>query len=260
MAPKKLHDYVSRDKKPSPLGKSIFASLRVVDVFWQYHLLSRGWGLEFIKTLGGHPVSFSRVWSHAGNHLQPYYCLIWLLSFGSTLKQLATIVLITEQAFPVSTALFVPAFNTLCNSANTLLSLWALASPAPESDSIMDILQKPVLVIGLGLYVIGILTEAVSEFQRKSFKQDPANKGKPYGGGLFSLATNINYGGYTLWRAGYALVAGGWPWGILTFGFFFNDFASRGVPVMDEYLVGRYGEAYTEIKARVKYSLFPGIY
>lgn len=49
----------------------------------------------------------------------------------------------------------------------------------------------------------GILLELVSELQRKRFKDDPANKGKPYAGGLFSLARSINYGGYTLWRGGY---------------------------------------------------------
>jgi steroid 5-alpha reductase family enzyme len=58
--------------------------------------------------------------------------------------------------------------------------------------------------------------ELVSEIQRKFFKDRPENKGKPHGGGLFGLATNVNYGGYTLWRAGCACAASGPVWGVAT--------------------------------------------
>ena len=79
----------------------------------------------------------------------------------------------------------------------------------------------------------------MSEIQRKVFKDKPENKGKPYGGGLFGLATNINYGGYTLWRAGYAVAAAGLPWGALVGAFFFYDFTTRAIPALDQYCTDR---------------------
>jgi steroid 5-alpha reductase family enzyme len=98
---------------------------------------------------------------------------------------------------------------------------------------------SPPIAVGIASYAIGLSVEAISEFQRKAFKQDPKNKGNPYGGGLFSLATNINYGAYTIWRAAYACTCGGFIWGATTFTFFFRDFATRGVPVLDEYMTQR---------------------
>ena len=108
---------------------------------------------------------------------------------------------------------------------------------APASAA--ELSSSPTFLLGVGMYAVGMLTEVISEFQRKAFKADPANKGKPYGGGLFSLATNINYGGYTVWRAGYAITAAGLPWGAVVGGWFFYDFATRGVPVLDQYCTER---------------------
>ena len=139
---------------------------------------------------------------------------------------------------PPKMAVRVSAFNTLFNSANTLLSLWAVSSMAPVYvEEVSE--DDRVFAVGVGLYVVGMLTEAVAEVQRRAFKARPENKGKPYSGGLFSLATNINYGGYTLWRAGYAITAAGLPWGLVVAGFFFYDFAKRGVPVLDQYCTER---------------------
>ena len=67
--------------------------------------------------------------------------------------------------------------------------------------------------MGLGLYTVGIVTEFVSEKQRKVWKDRPDNRGKAYGGGLFGMAMNINYGSYTLSRAGYPMAAGEPVWG-----------------------------------------------
>lgn len=120
-----------------------------------------------------------------------------------------------------------------------LFSLWSATSQTPASDGWTGIFCTPSVAIGVGAYLIGISTELLSELQRQRFKKDPANKGKPYGGGLFSLATNINYGAYTLWRGGFALATGGWAWGLFTFSFFFYDFATRGVPVLDRYCTER---------------------
>ena len=116
---------------------------------------------------------------------------------------------------------------------------------ALQRQSLVPSLSSPLVLSGLGAYVVGLLAEAVSEIQRKQFKDDPTIKGKPYGGGLFSLATNINYGAYTVWRAYYATAFGGLVWGATTFAFFFTDFASRGVPVLDQYVTQRVSFPFT---------------
>lgn len=279
-----LRDNVSRVKESSPAGKSVFVGLRAADVFWQYNLLYRGWGIQLIEKLGGHAVHSSLALSPGTlARLQPYYGLVALLSLGSSLKQIIHILFVSEQAMDVGSGITIAFFNTVFNTVNTVLSVWMVTSPVGmglDATNLLRALQSPQIAVGLGLYTIGIVIEAVSEFQRLAFKRDPKNKGQPYSGGLFSLATNINYGAYTIWRGAYALTCGGLIWGATTFGFFFHDFATRGVPVLDEYLSQRvspadqrvfvmainqdflpqYGDAYQQIKSRVRYSLIPGIY
>lgn len=243
MPAKQLRDNVSRVKEPSPVGKAAFVGLRAADVFWQYNFLYRGWGIRLIEKIGGHAVHSSLVLSPLTlTRLQPYYGLVTLLSLGSSIKQVLHIVFVSEQAMDVGSGFTIALFNTIFNTVNTLLSLWAVTSPVAsglDSTNSVNILLSPPIVVGIAAYGIGLLVEAISEFQRRAFKQDPKNKGKPYGGGLFSLATNINYGAYTIWRAAYALTCGGFVWSATTFTFFFHDFATRGVPVLDEYMCQR---------------------
>ncbi|KAE9393190.1 hypothetical protein BT96DRAFT_1052407 [Gymnopus androsaceus JB14] len=79
--------------------------------------------------------------------------------------------------------------------------------------------------------------------QRLSFKRDARNKGQVYTGGLFGLARHINYGGYVLWRAGFATAAAGC--GLVIAGFFTFDFLKRGILELDEYCGKRYAQAWT---------------
>lgn len=243
MTTRQLRDNVSRVKQPSPLGKSVFVGLRVADVFWQYNLLYRGWGIKLIEKIGGHTMNSSLVLSPISlTQLQPYYGLVTLLALGSSIKQILHIVLVSEQAMDVGSGFTIALFNTIFNTVNTLLSLWAVTSPITPDLDLTNLTSTPLsprITIGLAAYGLGLSVEAISEFQRKAFKQNPKNKGKPYGGGLFSWATNINYGAYTIWRAAYALTCGGFVWGATTFAFFFWDFATRGVPVLDEYMCQR---------------------
>ena len=149
-------------------------------------------------------------------------------------------------------AVGIALFNTVNNSINTLLFTIAASNPTyipPYS-----------IYIGAILYTVGILVEPISEVQRKMFKDKPDNKGKPYAGGLFSLARNINYGGYTLWRSGMAFAAGGVVWGTLIGSFFAFDFATRAIPVLEEYCENKYGDQYKRIEKDVPCRLFPGIY
>lgn len=91
------------------------------------------------------------------------------------------------------------------------------------------------MIIGTLLFDFGITIESAAEIQRRAFKRDLRNAGKPFSGGLFGLARNINYGGHVLWKMGNALAAGGWVWGFLVGGGHLYDFVTRGVPVLDGY-------------------------
>lgn len=216
-----------------------FVGLRAADAILQYNLLQRGWAVSLLKLIGATAVNSNMVVHKSTGQLQPYYAIISLMAFGSSLKQILNILVVGEQEMSPSSAIVIALFNTACNSLNTILSIWPVTAQAPGPVSFFGILQHPLLLASVGFYMAGILVEMVSELQRRSFKKDPANKGKPYAGGLFSTARHINYGAYTIWRAAYAFTAAGWPWAVGVFSFFFYDFAARGVPVLDKYLLDR---------------------
>ena len=249
----KVVDYVDRSNKdPSPLGRSIFVGLRAADAVLQFSILQRGWGTYLIQRLGGNVVPFAtpRDASVAFFGLGPYPAIMAALAAGSSVKQIIHMVGIGETVLSPQMATLIGVFNTVHNTLNTLFSIWSVTSAAPQmatqSASLTDVItSSPMLMLGLGLYTVGICTELVSEIQRKRFKDKPENKGKPYGGGLFGLATNINYGGYTLWRTGYAVAAAGLPWGALVGAFFFYDFSTRAIPVLDQYCTDRVCHSHT---------------
>jgi len=174
-------------------------------------------------------------------HLSPYRLILLGMSIGSSLKQIFWQTYIANEEMPVSTAVMVGAFNTVCNSLNTLMFICSATSVAygrGEGPNWEGWPGTP-LVVGGSMFVAGMLTETVSEVQRKIFKDKPENKGRVYTGGLFGLARHINYGGYTIWRAGFALASAGWIWAAVVGAFFAYDFATRGIPVLDEYCGNR---------------------
>jgi hypothetical protein len=232
-------------KGPSPVATTIFVGLRTADVLLQYGILSRGWATSLISRLGGQPTSPLALPGTASIlGLQPYHAIAVSMALGSAIKHIVWMLFVNEQVMPLSGAFIISAFNTCINSISTVLSVWALTSLAPPPTATLDgyfktLLSNPTIVIAIALYTTGVLTETVSEFQRKAFKSKKENKGKPYGGGLFSWATNINYGGYTLWRAGYAMFCAGWGWGLGLGALMGWDFATRAIPILDTYCTGR---------------------
>lgn len=76
----------------------------------------------------------------------------------------------------------------------------------------------PLTWIGVALWLVGFLFEAVGDWQLSRFKADPANKGKVLNTGLWRYTRHPNYfGNFTLWWGFYlvALSAGGW-WTIVS--------------------------------------------
>lgn len=236
---KELVDNVSRVKRFNVIGTTLFVGLRAADTLLQYALIQRGWAQKAIEFVGGTTLDPTMVINSSTSQLSPYYGIVTFMAFGSSLKQIFTVLVLTEQDMPPSSAIIIALFNTVFNSVNTGLSLWSATSAMSSATTLSEVLRSPRVAGGLAFYLVGILTEAVSEIQRMRFKKDPANKGKPYAGGLFSLARHINYGGYTVWRAAYAFTCGSWAAAIPIFTFFFYDFAARGVPVLDVYLSDR---------------------
>ncbi|KAF2125392.1 hypothetical protein P153DRAFT_370060 [Dothidotthia symphoricarpi CBS 119687] len=257
----KKRDLISRgDYTSTPAGKAAFFLLRAIEPLLQYSILAYGVGTPLLHRVGlrtlppGLPAT-TGIAAIDGLGLSPYRLVLLGMSVGSAVKQNLWVTLLSGEPMTVGNAFLVGAFNAVCNSLNTYAFLLSATSASTESD-----FPQPSLVVGSTLYVVGILTELVAEAQRKRFKMDPKNKGKPYTGGLWQFARHINYGGYTLWRAGYALASGGWAFGAVVGAFFLYDFATRGVPILNEYCEKRYGRDWEKFKRDTKYRLIPFIY
>ena len=241
------------ERKSTPLGTCMFIGLRAADVLLQRYILLNAPLTPLLRSLNitPSPAPAGGAVSPALG-LSPYQSVLLAMSAGSAIKQIYWLLFLSFEPMYPFNSIFIAGFNTMSNSLNTLLftaNLPYMLQQYPEQ-----------IYIGAGLYFVGILIETVAEIQRRSFKDDPRNKGKPYSGGLFSLARSINYGGYTLWRGGFALAAGGSIWGaFIAFGMAY-DFATRAIPVMDEYCSGRYGAQWTRVKEKVPYKLLPYVY
>lgn len=232
----------TRRKGPSTAGTMAFLGLRALDLPFQWWLLSTGSGI--LERFGATAVRHSGNTTFLG--LSPYQSVVLGLAFGSAAKQAYWKLFIGDTVVPVPFAVGIAAYNTILNSLNTFLALWTVTSQQPIDQSSLRAFFTtcpPALPVGLALYSVGLFTEWYCEVQRKSFKQDPSNKGKPYAGGLFSLARNINYGGYTLWRSGYSLICGGWIWAGIMCTWLAGDFINRAIPSMDAYCEKRVSNA-----------------
>ncbi|KAF2448865.1 hypothetical protein P171DRAFT_220769 [Karstenula rhodostoma CBS 690.94] len=256
----KKKDLISRgDYTPTPVGKLVFVLARAIDPFIQYSIL-HGAGTGLLHQIGlrtlppGVPAN-TGIGALDGLGLSPYRLVLLGMAVGSAVKQDIWAVALSGEPMNVSNAIAISIFNTVFNSINSYAFLIRATSASLESN-----FPQPALLVGGVLYVTGLLTELISEVQRKQFKMDPKNKGKPYTGGLWSFARHINYGGYTIWRGAYALTGGGWVMGAIVGTFFFADFARRAVPVLNEYCEKRYGEDWDKFKKQTKYRLIPGIY
>jgi steroid 5-alpha reductase family enzyme len=69
--------------------------------------------------------------------------------------------------------------------------------------------------VGAGIWLVGILGEALADWQLNKFKNNPANKGKTFRGGLWRYSRHPNYFFEWVMWVGYAVFALGSPWGWL---------------------------------------------
>jgi protein-S-isoprenylcysteine O-methyltransferase Ste14 len=257
----KKKDLIARgDYTPTPTGKITFFVLRAVEPYLQYSILAHGLGASLLHRVGlrtlpaGLPTNtgISLIDSLS---LSPYRLVLFGMAVGAAVKQNIWVAALSGEPMPVGGAVAVGIFNAIFNSVSSIAFLARATSASTESD-----FPQPSLMIGSTLYVVGIVTELVAEIQRKRFKSDPKNKGKAYTGGLWQFARHINYGGYTLWRAGYAIAGGGYTLGALVGAFFFWDFSQRAVPILNEYCEKRYGAMWEQFKKDTPYKLIPFVY
>jgi hypothetical protein len=229
----KRGDMPSRIKRSTPVGTACFVGLRAADVIVQYYLLKQGGAARILSSLGLLTVPIANT-SYAE-------ILVGLAALGS-IKQIYWVLNVSETEMPTGQAFNIGIANTVFSGINAFLASWAGSALASSSPGLLrpgasvaeDLYNSPLLAGAVTMSILGILIETISELQRKSFKADPKNKGKPYSGGLFSLARHINYTGYALWRPANALAAGGVAPAIAIFGFFTYNFVANSIPGLDK--------------------------
>ncbi|KAI1084279.1 putative membrane protein [Whalleya microplaca] len=257
----KAKDFVPRGKKSSsPFNTTLFLSLRVLDCYVQYLILSKAYGAALIKFLGGDVIPFTEP-LHTGispiDHLglSAYRLVLLTMVSTTTVKHIWFVTCVAQEAWTVLGAVVVGFYNIATNTLNSLLFLCAATSATSLSAG--ETLENPYLLIGVVLFSLGIGAEWQCEVHRKAFKEDPRNKGKAFTQGLFAVVRHPNYAGYSLWRGAGALATSGITSGLLTGAFWLYDFSSRAIPALDEYCSKRYGAMWTEYKKRTPFTLIP---
>lgn len=270
---RKANDIIARGvKKPNLAGTATLIGLRALDPLLQYEILAKGLGSSLLAKLGLSTVPLGTALvvktgiAAIDNLGLPLPSLILLgMSVGSAVKQIFWLTYISKEDFPPSSAVFVSAYNSVANSICSLLFVAAATSASLSTSLSVPLLgtstRLPLPVaVGTALYLVGMILEAGSEGQRKWFKDKPENAGKICTEGLWSWARHINYGGYTLWRAGYALASGSWIAGLAVGAVQALHFVRIGMGNLDYYMSNHYGQQWARYKQKVQWSLIPGIY
>jgi protein-S-isoprenylcysteine O-methyltransferase Ste14 len=227
------------NKDPHPLPRLVFSILRAIDPYIQHLLIFHGYGYQIISKAGIATVP-------AG----PKGTVLIAMGAAAAIKQIINMTYILETKIVYSAAIGICIYNTLTNSLASFSSL--IYGPSNELGTLQ--------YIGISMFSVGILTELISELQRKKFKDNAANKGKVYSGGLFSLARHINYGGYTLWRTGLALTSGNYWWAAFQLVLHMYYFTKKVVPELTHYCSNRYGDDWKKFERDVPNILFPYVW
>lgn len=85
------------------------------------------------------------------------------------------------------------------------LQLSAALGPTPR-------VLLPILLVGVAIWILGVLFEAIGDRQLRQFKADPANKGMIMDRGLWSWTRHPNYfGDASVWWGLWLITITGWP-------------------------------------------------
>jgi len=116
---------MSRVKRPSPLGTSIFIGLRSLDIFIQYGILAKGWADPILNRIATTPTTSSPIVA-LGLPLQSLVVLG--MAAGTAVKQIFWVSYIANEEMRVKSAALIGIVNTIFNSSNSVLALTSLAS------------------------------------------------------------------------------------------------------------------------------------
>ncbi|KAI1458040.1 DUF1295-domain-containing protein [Annulohypoxylon moriforme] len=275
--PPKKFDLINRgERKPTLWGTLTFVGLRIMDLPLQHALLlPAGLGSALLSKLGvtlaANPTGpLTTGLSYLDVLGQPTSALLMLFALGSSVKQIYWQLLVSKESFPAPAAAAVAFYNSLFNALNSLLFL-ALATSSVRSEpqlpipASLSITGTPFAlplstVVGVCIYLFGIVLEAVSETQRRDFKDAPENAGKVCKVGVWRWSRHVNYFGYSLWRGGYTMVATGWIGGLVVGSWQMWDLGYRAAGVMDDYCTNRYKEQWAQFKREVPSKIVPGIW
>ncbi|KAJ4294950.1 hypothetical protein N0V88_005190 [Collariella sp. IMI 366227] len=260
----KSKDFVPRgNKSPSPFNTSLYLGLRALDCFWQYLVLSQAYGSFFIRLLGCTVIADSAaavtgIPQIDSLGLSGYRLVLLLMNVLAALKHFWFVLRVAEEAWTLPGAIIVGLDNIFFDTLNNLLFLCVATSAGSHATG--ESLTNPYLLTGVTLFFAGIALECICEVDRKLFKADKKNKGKPYIGGLFAVIRHPNYASFTIWRAGLAVATSGATAGLVIAAFFTWDFSNRAIPALDEYCSKRYGEMWAEYKKKTTYTLIPYVF
>ncbi|KAK8912979.1 hypothetical protein VCV18_011930 [Metarhizium anisopliae] len=276
----KSRDFVPRgNKSSSPFNTTLYLSLRAVDCYWQYLVLSQAYGSALIKLLGGSIIATPEPYRehHAGTPhfdalgLSGYRLGLLAMNVIAAAKHFWFVLNVAEEAWTLTGAIVVGLDNILFDTLNNFLFLCAATSATSQAAG--ESTWNPYLAAGFALFVIGIAAECTCEVNRGQFKHNPQNSGKPYTTGLFAIVRHPNYTAFTIWRAGLAVATSGVTYGILIATFFMWDFSNRAVPALDEYCSkrvsrinqscispagidhGQYGDMWADYKQKTRWTL-----
>jgi protein-S-isoprenylcysteine O-methyltransferase Ste14 len=155
------------------------------------------------------------------------------------LRLLLTFLVFLRRRIPLEEAISVPLAFALYFVGFALLGV--------GSQSAWNLLDD----IGVFLFLLGSVLNSLAEFQRHAWKRDPANRGKLFTGGLFSLSMHVNYFGDLLWVLGYAFVTNN-LYSFLIPLFLFCFFYFYNIPKLDAYLAGKYQQEFEEYRRKTK--------
>ena len=132
----------------------------------------------------------------------------------------------------------------------TVQGLWVLLTAAAALAIITGGKRAPLGVIGIvgiAVWVLGILIEITADNQKSAFKKDPGNKGRFINTGLWAWSRHPNYFGEIVLWTGVAIVAvpvlQGWQWATLISPVFVYVLLTRvsGVPLLEKQADERWG-------------------
>ncbi|KAK1836894.1 putative 7-dehydrocholesterol reductase [Podospora conica] len=274
--------------KTNPLGTATFVGLRALDITLQHRLLLRGWGESLLSALhlaslpiNAHPAPEYLTSPAAASRsllLGDPASLAWRdaplsrvlvlgMLAGGAVKQAVWATAVSREEMKPKAAVVVGVLEGVVNCVDSLMVLAAGTSgslgwlgPRVGVPGWEGVSVPLATVVGMGLWVVGMGVEVVAEGQRRGFKGKSGNKGRVCDEGLWSVARHPNYGGYTLWRAGVGMVAGGWLGGVVMGGLQGALFVWESVPELGGYMEKRYGEGWREYVRKVKWVLIPGVY